>query len=58
MSWRKTLTDHAADGLRFCGYLFLFLDGIVLSVFAFWFLTKTIWFAAGWLDRIIFSRPW
>ncbi|MBN1360433.1 MAG: hypothetical protein JW993_07570 [Sedimentisphaerales bacterium] len=58
MSWKKTLTDNAADVLRFCGYLFLLLDAIVLSVFLFWFLAKGVWFFAHWLDRIIFSSPW
>ncbi|MDI6450495.1 hypothetical protein [Anaerobaca lacustris] len=58
MSWRKTITDNAAEVLRFCGYLFVLLDAIVLSAFLFWFLAKAIWFAAGWLDRAIFSKPW
>jgi hypothetical protein len=58
MSWRKTFIDHIADVLRFCGYLFLFLDAIVLSLFAFWCIAKTIWFAARWLDRTIFAYPW
>ena len=58
MSWKKAVTDNAAEVLRFCGYLFLLLDAIALSVFGFWFLTKVIWFAAAWLDRVLFSEPW
>jgi hypothetical protein len=58
MGWKKTFTDNAADVLRFCGYLFLLLDAIMLSVFLFWFLGKVIWFFAHWLNRVIFSNPW
>jgi hypothetical protein len=58
MSWRKTFTDNAADVLRFGGYLFLLLDAIVLSVFLFWLLGKSVWFFAHWLDRVVFSHPW
>lgn len=58
MSWRRTFVEHIADILRFCGYLFLFLDAIALSLFVFYFLSKTLWFLAGWCDRTIFSHPW
>ena len=58
MSWRKTFTDNAADILRFIGYLFLFLDAIVLSLFTLWFTAKFIWFFARWLNRVAFDSPW
>lgn len=58
MSWRKRFTDNAADILRFIGYLFLFLDAIVLSIFTLWFTGKFIWFFARWLNRVIFDSPW
>lgn len=58
VSWKKTFTDRVADVLRFSGYLFLMLDAILLSIFLFWLLAKSMWFFAHWLDRTLFGHPW
>lgn len=58
MSWRKKFTDNAADILRFAGYVFLFLDAIILSIFTLWFVTKFIWRFAEWLNKVLFDNPW
>ena len=58
MSWRKKLTDNIADVLCFAAYLFLAFDGIVLSVFLFWFVTRFIWRFAQYIDHRIFENPW
>ena len=58
MGWHNRFTDKAGDTLRFIGYLFLFLDAIVLSIFTLWFTAKFIWFFVGWLNRVAFGKPW
>jgi len=58
MSWRKKLTDHIGDTLRFAGYLFLALDAIVLSVFLFWFIVRFICRFAQYIDHCWFQSPW
>lgn len=58
MSWRKTISENIADLLRFLGYGFLILDGIILALFSFWFVCKFIWQLVNWLDRVMFSEPW
>jgi hypothetical protein len=61
MSRKKAFTDSVADVLRFCAYLFLLVDVIILSVFLFWFWAKGIWFSAHGLDRIVCrsrARTW
>lgn len=58
MSWRKNITDHTADFLRFSAYLFLAFDAIVLSVFLFWFITRFVWRFAQYIDHNIFENPW
>ena len=58
MSWRKKLTDNVSDVLRFAAYIFLALDGIVLSVFMFWFITRFFWRFAQYINHSIFENPW
>ena|GEM_PF-2091004 len=58
MSWRKRLTDHIADVLRFAAALFLALDAIVLSGFLFWFIARFIWRFAQYIDHCWFQSPW
>ena len=58
MSWRSRLTDDIGERLRFIGYAFLILDGVVLSLFTLWLTAKFLWFLGCWLDRVMFSSPW
>ena len=58
MSWKRQFIEHIADTLRFIGYMFLFFDAIILSVFTLWFTAKFIWFFARWLNRVMFQNPW
>jgi len=58
MSWRKKITDNISDVLRFTAYIFLALDGIVLSVFLFWFLAKFLWRFTQYIDHKLFQNPW
>lgn len=58
MSWRKNISENIADILRFLGYGFLIMDGIVLAVFSLWFVCKFTWQLAHWLERMWFSNPW
>lgn len=58
MSWQKNFIDHIGDILRFIGYAFLAFDLIVLSLFSLWFVCNFIYRLSGWLNRVMFDRPW
>lgn len=58
MSWRKKITDHIADILRFAAHIFIALDVILLSGFLFWLLAKFIWRLAQYIDHKFFANPW
>jgi len=58
MSWRKKITDHIAEILRFAAHLFIALDVIALSIFLFWFITRFIWRAGQYINYKFFENPW
>ena len=58
MSWRKKVTEHIADILRFTVYAFFAFDAIVLSGFLFWFITRFIWRLAQYINHYVFSNQW
>jgi hypothetical protein len=58
MNWRKRFIDDAADNLRFIGYLFLYLDAILLAAFTLWFTKNFVWFFACWLKSVLFDERW
>jgi len=58
MSWQRNACEKIGDWLRFIGYLFLFLDVIILSAFSLWLVARFTWNLAHWLERVVFSKPW
>jgi len=58
MSWKQTFVERIGDNMRFIGYAFLLLDLIVLSVFSLWFLCRFVHRFSGFLNRVMFDKPW
>jgi len=58
MAWKQTIITVMAEGLRFFGRACVLIDVILVSVFSVWLVSKTLWHAAAWLNRTVFSGSW
>jgi hypothetical protein len=58
MSWKQNFVDRIGEHMRFLGYSLLLFDLIVLSGFSLWFICNFVYRLSGWLNRIMFDKPW
>ena len=58
MSWKTNLATFLTDALRLSIRACLFLDGILLALFSIYFTVRFLASAIGWLNRVLFEKPW
>lgn len=58
MAWSDSVNTIIGSYLRLILRLVLFINLFALAILSAYTVTKTTYFVAQWLDRVVFARPW
>lgn len=58
MNWRRRLTEHLIDHLRFVPQACMQINLLILSLASVWMTLRFTWRLVQWVDQLLFSRSW
>ncbi len=58
MAWHDSVSVKIGEYLRLILNVTLFLNLLAFALLSLYAIAKGCYFAAGWLDRVVFANPW